>query len=285
MKITKKFISLALSLGLVLGMGTTAFADPPELTNLLPYPNTQEFNVLVNYNPNISLNNVVLQVQGADQYYSPFAMTQDQAAAVTFTGYDGLSAAATTTEQAGAGYSAKSTITVPSGMTYGPKFVKATLPGYTPGSWTGMIDLGVILNSTSNISAQNVNVYYFNGAPAASNRLKKVTNLTVTRNLVRSPIRYASALDAAKAGNSNITLKNKHTINVYAYSMNINGTEYTADGNNGWQYRVYDDNGNMIPNCDKAGGEVFPVDSGRHVVWAYGGFGILPDQIDTSLFN
>ena len=286
MKITKKFIALALSLGLVLGMGTTAFADTeqPKLTNLLPYPNTQEFNKLVNYAPNFA-RTVDLQVQGADQYYSPFAMTQTEASGVTFTPYDNLSVKSKSVSKAGAGFSANAKITIPAGQKYGPKFVKATLPGYKPGSWTGMIDLGVILNSGKHISAKNVNVYYFDGVPASNNRLKKVTNLNVTQGLVKSPIKYASAIDAAKAGNDNITLKNKWTINVYAHSMNINGKEYAASGNIGWQYKVYDDSGTIIPNCDKAGAEVFPVESGRHVVWAYGVFGILPDHIDTNLFN
>lgn len=286
MKIRKKFIALALSLGLVLGMGTTAFADTeqPKLTNLLPYPNTQEFNMLVNYAPNY-VGTVDLQVQGADQYYSPFAMTQTEASSVTFTPYDNLSVESKSVSQAGAGFSANAKITIPAGQKYGPKFVKATLPGYKPGSWTGMIDLGVILNSGKHISAKNVNVYYFDGVPASNNRLKKVTNLNVTQGLVKSPIKYASAIDAAKAGNDDITLKNKWTINVYAYAMRINNKNYVQTSNTGWQYKVYDDSGNIIPNCDKAGAEVFPVERGRHVVWAYGGFGILPDHIDTNLLT
>ena len=290
MKITKKLVALLLALGLTLGMGATAFAesDPPVLTNLLPFPDTQAFNQVLSYNPDGDTFFTRIRVQGADQYYRPYGMQQEQAEGILFICDDGVYTRTHELIDIGEGkYAVMSLVMVPTGLTYGPKFIKATLPDYTPGSWTGMVDLGVILNSESDVLAQDVDVCYFNGEPAANNRLKRVTNLEVAPNLVQSEIKYASALDAAKAGNSYIEIENPGTINAYAKTMRINGTDYTEseNGNIGWQYRIYDDNGNKAPNCDKAGGEVFPVESGLNVVWAYGGFGILPDEIDPSLLN
>lgn len=283
----KKIMSLVLSLGLVFGMGSAAFAETnPTVVNLLPYPNTQEFNKIVKYTPSEG-GSTFLRVQGADANYLPlnFASTND-AKGVSFTAYDGLNIVNKNVRTGVNGVTyVSSKIGIPTNLSYGPKFVKATLGNYTPGSWTGMIDLGVILNPTSNVSASGVNVYYFNGTPTANNRLKKVLNLNITQNLVPSSIKYASALDAAKAGNSNTTLANPNTINVYAKSMTINGTTYTASGNIGWQYRVYDSQGHALKNCDKAGAEVFPVSNGAHVVWAYGSWGILGNTIDTALLQ
>ena len=52
MKISKKLTTLLLSLGLMAGMGTAAFAADDAAINLLPYPNKGEFNKLLTYKPN-----------------------------------------------------------------------------------------------------------------------------------------------------------------------------------------------------------------------------------------
>ena len=47
MNLRKKFVTLMLSLGLVAGMGTAAFAADNAAVNLLPYPDKGEFNKVV----------------------------------------------------------------------------------------------------------------------------------------------------------------------------------------------------------------------------------------------
>lgn len=292
----KKIMSLVLSLGLVFGMGSAAFAETnPNVVNLLPYPNTQEFNQVVEYNP-AQANSVTLRVQGADANYQPLNFNQDDALGVEFDGGDDLVAGTTTSVLENGTIFAKSIVDIPLGSTYGPKFVKATLGNYTPGSWTGMIDLGVILNPASDVSANNVKAHFFNGAPSNSTKLATVNNLSVTQSLMPSTIKYASAIDTAQAainalGTANteeysISYDNNGTINAYVSSITIAGNIYEKQGfSQGWQYRVYDSHGNALKNCDKAGAEVFPVTNGVHVVWAYGSWGILGNTIDTALLQ
>ena len=86
MNLRKKFVTLMLSLGLVAGMGTAAFAADDAAVNLLPYPNKGEFNKVVTYNPNGNpngtLETVDLMVQGANASYLPEPFSATKAANV-----------------------------------------------------------------------------------------------------------------------------------------------------------------------------------------------------------
>ena len=73
MNLRKKFVTLMLSLGLVAGMGTAAFAADDAAVNLLPYPNKGEFNKLVEYKLNGNPKPVDLMVQGANADLRPTA--------------------------------------------------------------------------------------------------------------------------------------------------------------------------------------------------------------------
>ena len=71
MNLRKKIVTFILSLGLLAGMGTVAFASDNAAVNLLPYPNREEFSKVVTYNPNGNPKPVPLMVQEANINYLP----------------------------------------------------------------------------------------------------------------------------------------------------------------------------------------------------------------------
>ena len=138
MNLRKKFVTLMLSLGLVAGMGTAAFAADDAAVNLLPYPDKGEFNKVVTYkpngNPNGTLETVDLMVQGANASYLPEPFSATKAASVKFNAFDGVSVGSTSAvdiSNNGSNYAAKATVTVPKHLSYGPKIVNASIPGST----------------------------------------------------------------------------------------------------------------------------------------------------------
>ena len=185
-----------LSLGLVAGMGTAAFAADDAAVNLLPYPNKGEFNKVVTYKPNGNPKPVDLMVQGANINYLPEPFSATKAASVQFNAFDGVSVGSTSAvdiSNNGSNYAAKATVTVPKHLSYGPKMVNASIPEST--GWNGKLDLGVILNSTQNLSARNVRISFYNGRPGEPGtvELKNETVRVVSPGTVESDIKYASA--------------------------------------------------------------------------------------------
>ena len=282
MNLRKKFVTLMLSLGLVAGMGTAAFAADDAAVNLLPYPNKGEFNKVVTYNPNNPNGNpnpVDLMVQGANINYLPEPFSATKAASVQFNAFDGVSVGSTSAvpiSNNGSNYAAKATVTVPTSLSYGPKMVNASIPGST--GWNGKLDLGVILNPTQNLSARNVRISFYNGRPGEPGtvELKNETVRVVSPGTVQSDIKYASALDAAKESATDIDLAGSG-INQYARKITVGGVTLEEDTVNhiGWSYRIYDNSGNVQNNSDKVGAEVAPVSGGFRVVWAYGPWDVL----------
>ena len=209
-------------------MGTAAFAADDAAVNLLPYPDKGEFNKVVTYNPNNPNGNpnpVVLMVQGANANYLPEPFSATKAASVQFNAFDGVSVGSTSAvdiSNNSSNYAAKATVTVPKHLSYGPKMVNASIPGST--GWNGKLDLGVILNSTQNLSARNVRISFYNGRPGALGtvQLKSETVRRVSPNKVMSVLKYASALDAAKESATNIDLAGSG-INQYARKITVGG--------------------------------------------------------------
>ena len=76
--------------------------------------------------------------------------------------------------------------------------VNASIPGST--GWNGSLDLGVVLNSKKKIFGRNVKVSFYNGTPGKPGtvRLKKETVKRLSPDKMRTEIKFASALDAAK---------------------------------------------------------------------------------------
>ena len=279
MNLRKKFVTLMLSLGLVAGMGTAAFAADDAAVNLLPYPDKGEFNKVVTYNPNGNPDPVDLMVQGANINYLPEPFSATKAASVQFNAFDGVSVGSTSAipiSNNGSNYAAKATVTVPTSLSYGPKMVNASIPGST--GWNGKLDLGVILNSTQNLSARNVRISFYNGRPGEPGtvELKNETVRVVSPGTVQSDIKYASALDAAKKSATDIDLAGSG-INQYARKITVGGVTLEEDPVNhiGWSYRIYNNSGNVQNNSDKVGAEVAPVSGGFRVVWAYGPWDVL----------
>ena len=93
---------------------------------------------------------------------------------------------------------------------------------------------------------------------------------------VRTEIKFASALDAAKGSAADIELVGSG-INQYARKITVGGMTLTEDTVNhiGWNYRIYNSDGNVQNNSDKVGAEVAPVSGGFRVVWAYGPWNVL----------
>lgn len=58
--------------------------------------------------------------------------------------------------EGGSNYVASSTVTAAKNLSYGPKMVNAKLPDAA--GWTGSIDLGVVLNPNSEVSAKKINI-------------------------------------------------------------------------------------------------------------------------------
>ena len=112
MNLRKKIVTFILSLGLLAGMGTVAFASDNAAVNLLPYPNREEFSKVVTYKPNGNPKPVPLMVQGANEYYGVESISKAKASTVKFKAFDGLSAGATSTvpiNNSGSNYAARST--------------------------------------------------------------------------------------------------------------------------------------------------------------------------------
>ena len=263
-------------------MGTAAFAADDAAVNLLPYPDKGEFNKVVTYNPNNPNGNpnpVDLMVQGANANYWPEPFSATKAASVKFNAFDGVSVGSTSAvdiSNNGSNYAAKATVTVPKHLSYGPKMVNASIPGST--GWNGKLDLGVILNSTQNLSARNVRISFYNGRPGEPGtvRLKKKTVRVVSPGTVQSDIKYASALDAAKESATDIDIAGSG-INQYAKRITVGGVTLEEDPVNhiGWSYRIYNNSGIVQNNSDKVGAEVAPVSGSLRVVWAYGPWDVL----------
>ena len=147
------------------GRGTAAFAADDAAINLLPYPNKGEFNKLLTYKPNKEAK-IGLTVQGANVNYLPEFFSAQKAASVIFKGSDGVTAGATLAEsvEGGSNYVASSTVTAAKNLSYGPKMVNAKLPDAA--GWTGSIDLGVVLNPNSEVSAKKINISFYKGTPS-----------------------------------------------------------------------------------------------------------------------
>lgn len=260
-------------------MGTAAFAADDAAVNLLPYPDKGEFNKVVTYNPNGNPNPVDLMVQGANTNYWPEPFSATKAASVKFKAFDGVSVGSTSAvdiSNNGSNYAAKATVTVPKHLSYGPKMVNASIPEST--GWNGKLDLGVILNSTQNLSARNVKISFYNGRPGEPGtvELKNDTVRVVSPGKVESVLKYASALDAAKESATELTTTGSG-INQYAKKITVGGVTLEEDPVNhiGWSYRIYNNAGIVQNNSDKVGAEVAPVSGGFRVVWAYGPWDVL----------
>ena len=260
-------------------MGTAAFAADNAAVNLLPYPDKGEFNKVVTYKPNGNPNPVPLMVQGANINYLPEPFSATKAASVQFNAFDGVSVGSTSAvdiSNNGSNYAAKATVTVPKHLSYGPKMVNASIPGST--GWNGKLDLGVILNSTQNISARNVKISFYNGRPGelGTVQLKSETVRVVSPGTVQSDIKYASALDAAKKSATELKTEGSG-INQYAKKITVGGVTLEEDPVNhlGWSYRIYNNSGIVQNNSDKVGAEVAPVSGSLRVVWAYGPWDVL----------
>ena len=286
MNLRKKIVTFILSLGLLAGMGTVAFASDNAAVNLLPYPNREEFSKVVTYNPNGNPKPVPLMVQGANVGHLPEPFSKAKASTVKFKAFDGLSAGATSTvpiNNSGSNYAARSIVTLPKHLSYGAKVVNASIPGAT--GWNGRLDLGVIVNSKRKVVTKKVKVSFYNGTPGKPGtvRLKKSTAKNVSPDKVSSVIKYASALDAAKS-EANALIIVGNGINLYVTRITVGGVtlgESTASDQR-WSYRIYDSAGNVRNNSNKVGAEAAPASDNLHVVWAYGSWDVLPDYINPS---
>ncbi len=268
-------------------MGTAAFAADNAAVNLLPYPDKGEFNKVVTYNPNGNPNPVDLMVQGANINYLPEPFSATKAASVQFNAFDGVSVGSTSAvdiSNNGSNYAAKATVTVPKHLSYGPKMVNASIPGST--GWNGNLDLGVVLNSKYKVFGKNVKISFYKGTPGKPGtvRLKKKTVKRLSPDKVITEIKYASALDAAKESATDIVLVGSG-INQYAKKITVGGMTLEAKPAEqiGWNYRIYNNAGNVQNNSNKVGAEIAPASDNLHVVWAYGAWNVLPDHINPSL--
>lgn len=268
-------------------MGTAAFAADNAAVNLLPYPDKGEFNKVVTYKPYDNPKSVPLMVQGANINYLPEPFSRAKALTVKFKAFDGVSVGGTSAvpiNNSGSSYAAKSIVTVPKHLSYGPKMVNASIPGSA--GWNGSLDLGVVLNPTNKTFAKNVKVSFYKGTPGKPGtvRLKKETVKRLSPDKVKSVIRYASALDAAKEGATKLYTKGSG-INQYAKKITVGGMTLAEDSAKriGWNYRIYNGAGNVQNNSNKVGAEVAAASDNLHVVWAYGAWDVLPDHINPSL--
>ena len=271
-------------------MGMVVFAADDAAVNLLPYPNKGEFNKVVTYNPNNPNGNpnpVDLMVQGANASYWPEPFSATKAASVKFNAFDGVSVGSTSAvpiSNNGSNYAAKATVTVPKHLSYGPKMVNASIPGST--GWNGNLDLGVVLNSKYKVFGKNVKISFYKGTPGKPGtvRLKKKTVKRLSPDKVITEIKYASALDAAKESATDIVLVGSG-INQYAKKITVGGMTLEAKPAEqiGWNYRIYNNAGNVQNNSNKVGAEIAPASDNLHVVWAYGAWNVLPDHINPSL--
>ena len=112
----------------------------------------------------------------------------------------------------------------------------------------------------------NVNVYDGTAIKADENLIDATPlyNATVTAETekVDSDIKYPSAMDALKTlANSNCTVEEQYGTNV----VTAIGTKTNADFD-GWQYRVYDASGALVPISAKIGADTYEAKSGETVV-------------------
>ena len=158
--------------------------------------------------------------------------------------------------------------------------VNAKLPDAA--GWTGSIDLGVVLNPNSEISAKKINISFYKGTPSIANQLYKKRTKRVKPKEYKSDIKYTSALDAAKASVQKLKVGGAG-INVYANYIKLKGREYKNENGLAWYYRAYDNSGKAVDLSSKVGAEVFPATRHSNIVWVYGTWNDLPNQIDTGL--
>ena len=144
------------------------------------------------------------------------------------------------------------------------------------------VNMTLILNRyTLNLGNVSYRVYTdsdFSKAPAKSGKF-----LTISSRAYAGTTNYANVADlTAKmdaqgvVDNCSIVASEMNGFTSYFMgSMDVDGVTYCAytDENYnyyGWQYRVYDRNGNIVPLSEYVGVDDFELAYGQTVVWAYG---------------
>ena len=277
---SKKIVALGLAATMSMAMGLTAFAAAGDATDSFwtTYPNLTNYDTDYTYVLEPSSDDqereLMVQAMSSDWMTSSLFSSSAYASAISWDTVSGSVSGVTATASGyekvtDATYAAKTTATVDASVTKGVAVVEATNP---VGNY---MDFTIVVNPTQKIESQgNVNVKVYDGtavkADGSLTAADPLYNATVTAltDKVTSDINYPSAMDALKslAGDS-CTVVEQYGTNV-VYTLNgVSNVDFS-----GWQYRVYDANGALVPISEKIGAETYEAKDGETVVWAYGSY-------------
>lgn len=284
---SKKLVALGLTAAMAVSTGLTAFAaasDPfwttnPNLTNV---NNTQ-------YNYTITKGEAAtktLEVAAANASYEAAYIPENLLSDVTWSMLDGSDTSITFSKtsskgiEVGGNYAAKTSFTVPTSAEAGLSVIQANSP-------KGYMDFTIVVNPASPSEAVNgVKVVAYSGSVDKANYITSNNNTTVKESTVDTDINYPSAMDAIAGVSSKYDIDTSWGSPMISSVTFANGKTYSNAGNTGWQYRVYGEDGFMAPISAVAGAEVFDVQEGDTVVWAFGAYGsvVFPEKFEASKY-
>lgn len=147
------------------------------------------------------------------------------------------------------------------------------------------VNMTVIVNK-ENLTGFLTNYRIYTDGNMEQAPVKSGTYLYVSPNIFDGNTQYANVADLTKklenqqiVSETYISADSSYTLNsYYLSSMTIDGVKYESRSDEnynyyGWQYRVYDANGNIIPLSEYVGIDDFELTVGQTVVWIYGAYG------------
>lgn len=282
----KRFTALFLAVIMMFAMSSVAFAADND-------PNMTSFDgtFSTTLTPSASAQTVDFIAVPADAYYQATYFSTEQAAAnvqwsVLDAGLTGVTVSGYAIPLDEGQYLAAATVTVPQTiLADGSKMVgTVSIKAVNPVN-NSYVNFTVVVNDQK-ADVTGVTYKFYNG----NTELLTLNALTVSSNDYQSGILFPTALDGVLkvwTDTNNLpgnVAKLKATDISYGYinslTFEINGVEmpytnYTDDDFTyyGWQYRVYDSNGNMLPASEFIGADDFGIDNNYTVVWRFGEYG------------
>ncbi len=282
----KRFTALFLAVIMMFAMSSVAFAADND-------PNMTSFDgtFSTTLTPSASTQTVDFMAVPADAYYQAAYFSTEQAAdnvqwSVMDAGLTGVTVSGYTIPLDEGQYLAAATVTVPQTiLADGSKMVgTVSVKAVNPVN-NSYVNFTVVVNDNK-ADVTGVTYKFYDG----DTELLTLNDLTVSGNDYYSNILFPTALDGVMkvwADTNNLpgnAAKLKATDISYGYinglTFEVNGietayTNYTADDFTyyGWQYRVYDSNGNMLPASEFIGADDFGIDNNYTVVWKFGEYG------------
>ncbi|MDR2360062.1 MAG: DUF4430 domain-containing protein [Oscillospiraceae bacterium] len=180
-------------------------------------------------------------------------------------------------------YYSQLAITVPAGSDVGPASFLATNPNAGSGGYPSTNITLVATDRTNpdkaNTTVENIVYQIFEPNASGVTILHSGTLPTVTAADNHDSRSYVTVLDGMGQSKTAGIVNNYAVAAGYLSSITVNGNTYTASGNDGWQYRVYNlSNGTYTVDSTNStifGAGDYKMSDNQLVQWRYGGYGTV----------